>query len=146
MPSLQTPSPLLGTFVRSARKSFPSGQSALLDGHAEAIGRTTSEPDHRRARHCALWAIEKADDRNQAHPRWHEIKELHQIWKDTWFGVEFGWTGPAGHLEPLEDVRIQWVENAVAVAARLGEEDGWDKSPWEALLVDLIEMEESKAT
>jgi hypothetical protein len=38
----------------------------------------------------------------------------------------------------MEDVRIEWVENAVAVAKRLGEEDGWENSPWEDLLNDLI--------
>jgi hypothetical protein len=40
-------------------------------------------------------------------------------------------------------VRIQWVENAVAVAKRLGEEDGWENSPWESLLVEMIEYKKS---
>jgi hypothetical protein len=50
----------------------------------------------------------------------------------------------AGRPEPLEDVWIQWTEDAVAVAvaSKLGEDDGWDKCPWESLLVELIEMEE----
>jgi len=76
-----------------------------------------------------------ADDKDQSHPRWRELKELHQVWKDTWFGVEF-----AGHAHEnvIEDVKIQWTEDAVAVAKALGEEDGWDRSPWEALLVELI--------
>jgi hypothetical protein len=143
MPPAATPSPLLGTFVRSAQRSFPSAQQAVLDTYSAAISHTTATKDPERARHCALWAIEKAADRNQNHPRWREIKELHQIWKDAWFGAEFGVFGAAGHLDPLDDIRIQWVEDAVAVATKLGEEDGWDKSPWEPLLQELLRMEDS---
>jgi hypothetical protein len=36
-------------------------------------------------------------------------------------------------------VRIEWVENAVAVAKHLGEEDGWASSPWEELLTELTD-------
>ena len=53
------------------------------------------------------------------------------------------WSGThhvVGKPEPLEDVRIEWVENAVAVAKRLGEEDGWENAPWEDLLNDLIHV------
>ncbi len=82
-----------------------------------------------------------ADDKDQSHPRWREIKELHQEWKDTWFGLEFGLTGNQGvKRHPGEDMHIQWVESAIAVAKALGEEDGWDKSPWEELLSELVEM------
>jgi hypothetical protein len=97
--------------------------------------------DPKRARRCFHWAFEMADDKDQSHPRWHEIKELHQEWKDTWFGAEFGLGLNQGiDRHPDEDVHIQWVEDAVTVAKTLGEEDGWDKSPWEALLAELIEM------
>jgi hypothetical protein len=44
-----------------------------------------------------------------------------------------------GKAEPLEDVRIEWVENAVSVAKHLGEEDGWANSPWEELLKEMID-------
>ena len=30
------------------------------------------------------------------------------------------------------------MDNAVAVAKRLGEEDGWENSPWEALLAEML--------
>jgi hypothetical protein len=40
-----------------------------------------------------------------------------------------------------EDVRIQWVDEAVEVARRIGEEEGWEHAPWEALLDELIAME-----
>lgn len=78
-----------------------------------------------------------SDDSNRSHPRWREIKELHQIWKDVWFGTEFSWFSGA-HLGALEDIRIQWTEDAVAVAQALGDEDGWENSSWEGLLVELI--------
>ena len=138
----QSPSKLLGTFVRTVQKSFPQDQLSALGAYSNAIAETTSRRDPERARHCALWAIEKADDRNQSHPRWREIKELHQIWKDTWFGAEFGLMGAGGtSRSPSLDVHIQWIEDAVLVAKTLGEEDGWDHSPWEDLLQELIEME-----
>ena len=141
MPSVESPSPLLGAFVRTAEKSFPPDQRKALASYSEEIERSTSKRDHERARHCALWAIEHASAKHQGHPRWREVKELHQIWKDTWFGAEFGSFGPSGHLEPREEVRIQWVEDAVDVAAKLGEEDGWANSPWEVLLRELLQME-----
>ena len=61
------------------------------------------------------------------------------MWKDEWFAIDFGLADAlpgsgthhiVGKAEPLEDMRIEWVENAVAVAKRLGEEDGWASSPW----------------
>jgi hypothetical protein len=51
----------------------------------------------------------------------------HQMWKDDWFAFDFGLadaipgTGShhvAGGAEPIEDVRIEWVENAVASPRR----------------------------
>jgi hypothetical protein len=81
-----------------------------------------------------------ADDRDRSHPRWREMKELHQVWKDIWFGTEFSWFAGA-HLGPIEDIKILWTEEAVSVAKALGEEDGWERSPWEELLVELIGIE-----
>jgi hypothetical protein len=93
-------------------------------------------------------AIRMANDKNQKHTRWDQLKERHQMWKDEWFAFDFG-LGDAlpgsgshhvvGKGEPVEDVRIEWVENAVAVAKRLGEEDGWEKSPWEKILAEMID-------
>jgi hypothetical protein len=146
MSPAQSPSPVIETFVRAAKKSFPPDQQSILDTYTASIAKTTSEGDRKRARRCALWAIEKADDKSQSHPRWREIKEVHQIWKDTWFGLEFGLADVTSHVvgpaEPLEDVWIQWTEDAVAVATRLGEEDGWSESPWQALLSSIIEIDD----
>jgi len=147
MAELISPSPIIGVFVSEAHASFPESESGKLAAYGDAIAKTTSEGDHHRARLCVDWAIKMSDDKDQKHPRWEQFKELHQIWKDTWFGIDFGLGdavplsgthGAVGKAEPIEDVRIQWVENAVAVAKTLGEDDGWDHSPWEALLKELI--------
>jgi hypothetical protein len=136
-----TPSPILELFVRNVRERFPEGEAGKVDQFTDAISKSTSEADSKRARHCFHWAYAMADDKSQSHPRWREIKELHQEWKDTWFGLEFGLTGNQGvKRDPDEDMHIQWVEDAIAVAKQLGEEDGWDKSPWTELLGELVEM------
>jgi hypothetical protein len=136
----RSPSPILGCFTEAVQRDFPAAQSAKLAAHQAAISRTTSRGDAHRARRCAEWAITMADDKDQSHPRWRELKELHQVWKDTWFGLEFA--RHAGE-SVIEDVKIQWTEDAVAVAKALGEEDGWDRSPWEALLAELIGIDTS---
>ena len=137
-----TPSPMLELFVRNVREQFPADEAGKVDQFTDAIAKSTSEADSKRARRSFHWAYALADDKNQSHPRWREIKELHQEWKDTWFGLEFGLTGNQGvKRDPGEDMHIQWVEDAVAVAREVGEEDGWDKSPWEELLSELVGMD-----
>ncbi len=141
MSEILTPSPILECFVRNAQEDFPSEEAAKADRFAEAISHTTSEADTERARRCFHWAFTMADDKSRSHPRWREIKELHQEWKDTWFGLDFGLAGHQGASHtPGEDMHIQWVEDAVTVAKNLGEEDGWDHSPWEDLLGELVDM------
>jgi hypothetical protein len=144
-----SPSPLIEVFVNEARSSFPDDQSNKIASHETAIAQTTSEGDPHRARLCVKWAINMSDDKNQQHPRWEQLKERLQIWKDEWFAFDFGvadalpYTGShhiVGKAMPIEDVRIEWVQDAVAVARRLGEEDGWENSPWEALLVEMIDV------
>jgi hypothetical protein len=143
MPNESSPSPIIGCFVRAVERELPSSESAKLAAHQAAIARTTSKGDAHRARRCAEWAITMADDKDQAHPRWRELKELHRVWQDTWFGVHFG---GLTNESRIEDVKIQWTEDAVAVAKGLGEEDGWDRSPWEGLLVELIGIDTPHAS
>jgi hypothetical protein len=139
-----SPSPMVRLFVRNVQEQFPQEEASKVDRFRDAITRTNSDADSARARRCFHWAFEMADDKSQSHPKWRQIKELHQEWKDTWFGAEFGLTGNQEiKLHPDDDIHIQWVEDAVAVAKTLGEEDGWDKSPWEALLSELVEMDTS---
>jgi hypothetical protein len=141
MSKILSPSPILESFVRNVQEDFPKVEAVKVEAFAEAISHSTSEADSERARRCFHWAYKKADDKNQSHPKWREIKELHQEWKDTWFGAEFGLSPNQGiDHHAGEDMHIQWVEDAVTVAKTLGEEDGWDKSPWEALLTELVGM------
>lgn len=145
-----SPSPIIEVFVSEVHASFPEVERQKIASYAEAISKTTSDGDSHRARLCVRWAIRMADDKNRKHPRWEQLKERHQIWKDDWFALEFA-MGDAIHIsgshhivgkaEPTEDIRIKWVENAVAVAKRLGEEDGWESSPWEELLTELVDYE-----
>ena len=133
MPDVTSPSPIIEVFVLEVHATFPEIERNKLASYEDAIAKTTSEGDPHRARLCVKWAIRMADDKRQKHPRWEQLKERHQIWKDDWFAFDFGvadatpWSGThhvVGKAEPIEDVRIQWVDNAVAVARRLGEEDG----------------------
>jgi len=139
---------MIELFVNEVHSSFPESERAKIAAHEDAIAKTTSEGDPHRARLCAKWAINMADDKDSKHPHWERLKERHQIWKEEWFAIEFaigdavpisGSFGVVGMPEPLGDVRIQWVENAVAVAKRIGEDDGWTHCPWEALLTELID-------
>jgi hypothetical protein len=142
MSNALSPSPILELFVRNVREQFPAGEAGKVERFADAIAQSTSDADGQRARRCFHWAYEMADDKSQSHPRWREIKELHQEWKDTWFGLEFGLTGNQGvKRHPDENVHIQWVEDAIAVAKTLGEEDGWSESPWQELLQELVNMQ-----
>ena len=149
MADVSSPSPIIEAFVNEVQTTFPEAETGKLASYRDAIAKTTSEGDPHRARLCVKWAIKMADDKRQKHPRWEQLKERHQIWKDDWFAFDFGVADAtpftntrhvAGKAEPIEDVRIAWVDNAVAVAKRLGEEDGWENAPWEALLTEMIEF------
>lgn len=143
MSTTLSPSPIVQVFVDSARESFPPEQRARLDGYADAVARTTSTADPYRAKRCVDWAIEHSDDRDQAHPWWSELRERLHAWREEGSALEFGVVGPQGtERHPILDFRIRQVETAVDVAVKLGEEDGWDDSPWPKLLDELVEMEE----
>ena len=137
-----SPSPMLEIFVRNAARLLPASEHAALGRRAAAIAGTTSEADGRRARRCAEWAMEVAARTDPSHPGWARVHELHRQWRALWFGVRMGTSGPRGPMPIVgEDVRIQWVDEAVEVARRIGEEEGWEHAPWEALLDELIAME-----
>ena len=147
MANVTSPSPIIAVFVHEVHASFPEAEVDKLASHEDAIAKTNSEGDPHRARLCVKWAIKMADDKRHKHPRWEQLRERHEIWKNDWFAFDFGVANATpgsgthhavGKAEPIEDVRIQWVEDAVAVAKRLGEEDGWENSPWEALLTEMI--------
>lgn len=136
-----SPSAIIGAFVTAVQELFPPDQQSKLEPFKEAIEHTTSAKDAHRARHCVYWAIRLADDKDLPHPRWKEIKELHQVWKDAWLGTQFGLMGSGSGHQPIQDTEIEWTENSVEVAKMIGEADGWEHAPWEDLLRELIEME-----
>jgi hypothetical protein len=143
MSATTSPSPIVQVFVDYARESFPPDQQARLDGYGASVAGTTSTADPYRAKRCVDWAIEHADDKEQAHPWWAELRERLHAWREESSALGFGVVGPQGtERHPIVDFRIRQVEAAVDVAVRLGEEDGWDHSPWGTLLDELIEMEE----
>jgi hypothetical protein len=139
-----SPSPIIETFLRGFEVWLPEDQKAKLKEHKGAIADTTSEGDHARALRCAKWAVEVADDKDATHPRWKQVKEAHKIWKDSMFDAEFG---KAMQKNPAlkgigigDDVRTGWAQDAADVIRKLAEEDGWEKSHWEELLVELINL------
>ena len=133
---------MLRIFVRNAERAFPTSERVALRRRAAAIAGTTSEVDARRARRCAEWAMDHAAHTEPSHPGWARVHELHRQWSALWFGFRMGTSGPRGPVPPVgEDVHILWVEEAVDVARRIGEEEGWEHAPWEALLDELIAME-----
>jgi len=138
-----SPSPIVQLFVTSAREAFPPGEVAKLELHDTAVAATTSAADPYRAKRCVDWAIEHADDKERSHPWWAELRERLHAWREESSALGFGIVGPQGtERHPIVDFRVRQVEAAVDVAVRLGEEDGWDHSPWETLLDELIDMEE----
>jgi hypothetical protein len=141
-----SPSPIIKCFLRGFKDFLPDDQKSRLATHEDAIAATTSDADDARARHCAVWAIKAADDKNASHPRWKEIRELHEIWKDVWFGVEFSLGGVAGKVPSKtsvgDDIHTEWAESASHVVRKLAEEDGWEHSQWESLLTELIDAKD----
>jgi hypothetical protein len=142
-----SPSPIIEVYLNDARRDFPESERKKLTQYAEEIGRTTSEGDPHRARMCLKWALHQVEDANRSHPRWEQLKERFRIWREDWSAFDFGIADAmpgsgthhrVGKAEPIEDVRIQWAQAAVDVARRIGEEEGWENSPWQGLLSDLI--------
>lgn len=137
-----SPSPVVRAFSRALREALPPTQLARLEAIDAGIETTTDTEDPRRARRCAHWAIEVAGEKELSHPEWRKIRETHEVWKDLWFGVEFAAMGYGdGRPAPIEDVEVEWVENAARVATIVGTTLGWEHAPWEDLLHELIEME-----
>jgi hypothetical protein len=133
-----SPSPVIECFLREFKDWLPDDQKAKLKEHEAAIAATTSDADRARALRCARWAVEAADDKDPTHPRWKEVKEAHALWKDSLIDAEFGLATPKSGI--AEDVMIGLAEDAADVICKLGDEDGWEKSDWENLLVELISL------
>jgi hypothetical protein len=135
------PSPIIDYFVRELRPGLPAADQARLDSYADRVAATTHHGDFRRAWHCAGWAIELAEASSDTeYGRMVEaLKEKLTLWKDTIFGAEFG-AIPGDHVGPGQDVEIQWVDDAVAIATDRAEAAGWATVPWEDVLEAMLEV------
>ena len=132
MSKVVSPSRVIHAFVSEIRDTYPENEKAKVDAYTDRIKTSTSAADHRRGHRCIIWAMHLAEEKSESHPKWQEIKQLHKEWKDTELAAFFG----AGDM-----IRIVWAQNAADVARTIGEEDGWDKAPWEELLQELLDMD-----
>lgn len=133
MSDVKSPSPVIGYFVREIEPSLPEAEKAKLGSYSGAIAKTTYHGDFKRAHVFAEWAVEMAERSSSSHLG-HFVKhleELRKLEKDTFFGMEFGIGVRTGGVGPGEDVEIQWVDDAVAIAKAEGQRVGWDSVPWE---------------
>jgi hypothetical protein len=135
----KSPSPIISYFVREIESSLPAADKEALGTYAEAIAGTTHHGDLRRAWHCADWAIRQAERPSNTHLEHltKGLKEKLTLWKDTIFGADFGIMVKDG-VGPGEDIEIQWVDDAVAVAKAEANASGWESVPWEELLKELL--------
>ena len=87
------------------------------------------------------WAVQMAERSSNSRLS-HFVKHLEEIRKlekDSIFGAEFGVMRVGGTgVGPGEDVEIQWVDDAVAMAKAEGQRAGWDSAPWEDLLKEML--------
>jgi len=139
MSDVKSPSPIISYFVREIETGLPAADKIRLASYAESVAKTTHHGDFVRARQCAEWAIkvaERSSNSELGHFIKH-LKELRKLEKDSVFGAEFGLTKTGG-IGPGEDIEIQWVDDAVAVAKGEGERVGWGSVPWEDLLSEML--------
>jgi hypothetical protein len=139
MPDAPSPSPILTYFVREIGKALPDAEKGKLAPYAEQLARTTHHGDLRRAWHAADWAVQLAERPSSSHLGHlvKDLKETYTLWQDTVFGADFGFKIKDG-VGPGEDVEIQWVDDALAVARAEAERSGWSSVPWEDLLKEML--------
>ena len=139
MSDSKSPSPIITYYVREIGRALPDAEKERLTTYAHALAETTHHGDLRRAWHCADWAVRLAERPSSSHLG-HLVKatkETYKLWQDTIFGADFGIMVKDG-VGPGEDVEIQWVDDAIAVAKAEGERSGWDSVPWEDLLKQML--------
>lgn len=138
-PEATSPSPVIEYLVDQLDQVLPEFDRARLGAHGEAVARTTHHGDLHRAWRCAGWAVDLAERSGHSHlaQAAQGLKEVHQLWKDSWFGAEFGIAVRDG-VGPGRDIELQWVDDAVVVAKGVAKESGWAAVPWEDLLTELL--------
>jgi len=135
-PEATNPSPVVQYLVELLDQALDEPDRQRLRAHADAVAHTTHHGDLHRAWRCAGWAVDLAEHSGHSHLA-QELKEVHQLWKDSWFGAEFG-IAVRDHVGPGRDVELQWVDDAVAIARGVAKESGWAAVPWEELLTGLL--------
>jgi hypothetical protein len=141
MPEEKSPSPIISYYVREIGSILPAAEKEKLATYAPAVAKTTHHGDLKRARQCAEWAVqmaERSSDSRLNHFVKH-LEELRKLEKDSVFGAEFGVMRVSGTgIGPGEDIEIQWVDDAVAIAKTEGQRAGWNSVPWEDLLKEML--------
>lgn len=141
MPEEKSPSPIISYYVREIGSILPAAEKEKLATYAPAVAKTTHHGDLKRARQSAEWAVqmaERSSDSRLNHFLKH-LEELRKLEKDSVFGAEFGVMRVSGTgIGPGEDIEIQWVDDAVAIAKTEGQRAGWNSVPWEDLLKEML--------
>jgi hypothetical protein len=138
-----SPSPILTYFVREIERGLTDAGKETLANYAGAVALTTHHGDLRRAWHCAAWAVRISERSSSTHVG-HLVdatKETYKLYQDTLFGADVGILGKKTGVGPGEDIEIQLVDDAIAVAKAEGERAGWHSVPWEELLTELLAVE-----
>jgi hypothetical protein len=137
----KSPSPIISYYVREIGSIVPTAEKEKLAKYAPSIAKTTHHGDLKRARQSAEWAVqmaERSSDSRLSHFVKH-LEEIRKLEKDSVFGAEFGVMRVSGTgVGPGEDIEIQWVDDAVAIAKAEGQRTGWDSVPWEDLLKEML--------
>lgn len=141
MPEEKSASPIISYYVREIGSILPVAEKEKLATYAPSVAKTTHHGDLKRARKSAEWAVqmaERSSDSRLNHFVKH-LEELRKLEKDSVFGAEFGVMRVSGTgIGPGEDIEIQWVDDAVAIAKTEGQRAGWDSVPWEDLLKEML--------
>jgi hypothetical protein len=137
----KSPSPIISYYVNELSRVLPDEEKGKLSAYSEQVTKTTHHGDFRRAWHCAHWAIEMAEKPANSHLGHlvKDLKESYKLWQDTVFGADFGIMLKDG-VGPGQDVEIQWVDDALAVAKAEAERSGWASVPWEDLLKQILSV------
>jgi hypothetical protein len=141
MPDAKSPSPIISYYVREIARVLPDEEQGKLAAYSEQVATTTHHGDLRRAWHCAHWAVRLAQKPSNSHLGHlvKDVKESYKLWQDTVFGADFGIMLKDG-VGPGQDVEIQWVDDALAVATAEAERSGWPAVPWEDLLKEMLSV------
>jgi len=126
---------VLRYLVRELGRCLPDSETATLAPYVRAAEATTHRGDLGRAFRCAEWAVRVAEGRSETRVG-HLVEGLREalvLWRDSVFGAHYGAAVVDG-VGPGEDVEIQWVDAAVAVARDEALRSGWGAVPWGELL------------